>query len=104
MTEKIEISAEELAILEELKPLFIEARKNKLWFYCKYLNIWFSPDEAEKKHKEGKFIFSAVNWELRDPMKELNNLKVNINKAKQAYKQFINRLIYEKYSFIIKDF
>lgn len=82
-------------ILEELKPLFIEAREKNLWFYCGYQCIWFSPDELKAEHDKGMIIWGPVNWKLRNPKEELGNLVENVNRAKQAVISFKERLIYE---------
>lgn len=70
-------------ILDELEPLFEKAEKEDLWFYCSYQNLWFSPDDLRKRHKNGQYIWSIDNWELRDPKEKLAMLeekKIKIQK------------------------
>lgn len=68
-----------------LTLLFEEARKNGTWFWGKYHDIWFSPDELEAEHAKGNFVWGAVNWELRDPA-EL--LLIEASRLKQAKDRF----------------
>ncbi len=70
--------AERAAILLSLQPLFAEARAKKLWFYCKYHSLWFSPAELQAEHDNEKFIWGVVNWELRDPEERIAELKEEI--------------------------
>jgi hypothetical protein len=70
--------AEKAAILLSLQPLFAEARTKKLWFYCKYHSLWFSPAELQAEHDNEKFIWGTVNWELRDPNERITELKDEI--------------------------
>ncbi|MBK6639640.1 MAG: hypothetical protein IPH08_04060 [Rhodocyclaceae bacterium] len=47
--------------------MFAEARRDGLWFRCTYQDLWFSPDDLEAAQANGRFIWSAMNWELRPP-------------------------------------
>lgn len=51
-----------------LQPLIEEARRRRLWLYCRYQNLWFSPAELEAENANGKFRWGPVNFELRDPL------------------------------------
>lgn len=62
-------------ILKELEPLFVQAMDEKLWFYCNYQDLWFSPKELREKHAEGRFIWGAVNWQLKDPNERVRYLE-----------------------------
>jgi hypothetical protein len=59
-------------ILAGLRPMFEKARREGLWFYCNYQGLWFSPDELEAEQKRGSFVWGAVNWQLRDPMVQID--------------------------------
>lgn len=54
-------------IIATLDPLFAQARREGLWFYGSYHDIWFSPDELRAHQANGQFVWGAVNWKLRDP-------------------------------------
>jgi len=62
-------------ILAELNPLIQQARDEGKWLWCRYQGLWFSPDQLEAEHEEGRFIWGAVNWELRDPQERLEEAK-----------------------------
>lgn len=64
------------ASCEALDELFKRARKEHLWFFLGGLTgpIWFSPDELEAQQKEGKFIWGADNWRLRNPQERVQEL------------------------------
>lgn len=70
-------------ILKGMGPLFDRAEKEKLWFYCRYQNMWFSPKELKDYQAREQFLWGAVNWELRDPatkLEELELLRLNTGK------------------------
>lgn len=66
------------SILDELEPLFEKAVKENLWFHCNYQDLWYSPAYLRQCHKEGRFIWGTVNWELLDPRKQLYNIESRI--------------------------
>lgn len=63
------------AILNELQPLFDQAKREGLWFFCNYQSLWFSPGELQREQARGSFVWGAVNWQLRDPAERLLELK-----------------------------
>ena len=71
-------------LLYELQPLFEKAEKEGLWFFSSYYQIWFSPKELKKQHKEESFLWGAVNWKLLDPNEELQEFDVKIEACKLA--------------------
>ncbi len=76
------------SILIDLAPLFEEAAAKGLWFYCSYQGLWFSPQQLADKHAEGKFIWGAVNWRLRDPAERLHELLKEKEAAEKAFVLF----------------
>ena len=79
-------------ILIELEAMFEKAEKEELWFYSYYQNLWFSPKELRRKHKEGKFVWGITNWTLRNPSEkiaELEQSKRTINKEIENIKSRI---------------
>lgn len=55
------------SILTLLEPLFERAEREGLWFYCSYQSLWFSPAQLRAAHKDGRFIWGPMNWQLRVP-------------------------------------
>ena len=84
-------------ILEELNPLFEQAEKEGKWFFSQSLAgvFWFSPAELKTEHENEKFIWSAANWELRNPNVQLLNLKDKIYMAHKKYDEFLARIATE---------
>lgn len=80
------------AVKASLAPLFKEAREKKLWFFTDYQQIWFSPDELAAQHKAGKFLWGAVNWQLRNPVEALQALDLKIADAQEERDRFAARL------------
>ena len=80
------------AVKASMAPLFREALAKKLWFFTSYQQIWFSPEELAAQHAQGKFLWGAVNWQLRDPVEALNDLDRKIADAQDARKRFVARL------------
>ncbi len=79
-------------IAKGLEPLFEEARERGLWFFCHYQQIWFSPDELERQHAEGKFRWGAINWQLRDPEEHVSGLVKARDAAESELDAFLKRL------------
>lgn len=79
-------------ILASLDPLFKEAEEKGLWFYCDYQQLWLSPKELKKHHKDGIFIWGAMNWQLRDPNDLLILAEEKIRKAKDNLDDVKNRI------------
>jgi hypothetical protein len=75
-----------------LAPLIGEARRRKLWLYCSYQGLWFSPDELAKENANGKFLWGPVNWQLRDPAEGLARLAQKVDDARAEMNRFIARL------------
>lgn len=54
-------------VAAQLEPLFQKAENEGLHFRSTYRGLWFSPAELRKEQLNGKFLWGASNWELRDP-------------------------------------
>lgn len=54
-------------VAAELEPLFQKAENEGLHFRSSYRGVWFSPSELRRQHLQGKFLWGASSWELRDP-------------------------------------
>lgn len=80
------------AIIESLEPLFEEAERKKLWFYCQSQGVWFSPKELRKAHAEGCFVWGPVNWTLSDPQVRLRQLICDEQEAARCVQHFRNRI------------
>lgn len=61
-------------ILKTLEPLFARARAERLWFYCSYQALNFSPSELTELQSKGRFCWGSVNWELIDPRELLKDV------------------------------
>ena len=79
-------------VKESLKPLFEKARREDLWFRCRYQELWFSPDELEKAQDRGSFLWGHENWMLDDPREHLADLKRRAEHAERAVREFEKRL------------
>lgn len=55
------------AVAAELAELIGNAKAEGKWLWCNYQDLWFSPDELAAQNANGKFLWGAVNWRLRDP-------------------------------------
>jgi len=65
----------------ELKTLIEQARVERKWLFCSYQGLWFSPDQLEQAHREGRFMWGAVNWQLRDPSEQLAAAERKVREA-----------------------
>jgi hypothetical protein len=75
-----------------LQPLIAQARKEGKWLHSRYQDIWFSPDELEALNREGRFLWGAVNWTLRDPNEMVQEKAKVLKKAEQDYLNAQKRL------------
>ena len=80
-------------ILKSLEPLFEKAKKEKLFFFCYYQNLWFTPKELRQHHKEGTFIWEKANWELRNPKEETIRLKRLILNLEMKLKEWESKIL-----------
>jgi hypothetical protein len=87
-----EMVDEAQAVKASMAPLFREAREKKLWFYTSYQQIWFSPDELAALNAEGRLLWGAANWRLRDPVEELATLDRKIADAQAERDRFAARI------------
>ena len=79
-------------ILEGLKPMFEEAEAKGLWFHSPYQDMWFSPRELEEWQNKGKFVWGAVNWELRSPQERVDRLEEKILETRNQINEFAKRI------------
>lgn len=68
--------------MNSLQPMFVQAEKQGLWFYCRYQSLWFSPTSLHKEQANGRFRWGAMNWELRDPLERVRELR---HEGKEAF-------------------
>lgn len=76
----------------EMRPLFAQARAEGKWFWGRYHDIWFSPDELEAEQRNGKFRWGPVNWELLDPKDYLADSKRRLDAAREEHERRILRV------------
>lgn len=84
-----------MSLTKDMQPLFERARKEKLWFYTPYQGIWFSPRELAIAQAEGRFMWSAQNWQLANPVEHLEQLDRERARAESVYEQFRERLAHD---------
>lgn len=84
--------SEKEEILLSLQPLFEKAEKEKLWFYCSYQDLWFSPKELKDMQKAGRFIWGEVNWVLKDPLEKVRWIEKRIEDSRKERENFIKRI------------
>lgn len=68
------------------------ARIKRLWLWCRYQDLWFSPDELKAANDDGRFIWSAVNWEMRSPAEHIEEMDRKIDALTKARDAFIQRV------------
>ncbi|ATF13594.1 hypothetical protein A616_16890 [Brevibacillus brevis X23] len=72
--------------------MFEEAEAKKLWFYCSYQGLWFSPSELKQAQNEGRFLWGAVNWQLRDPNEKLAEMQLQQQSLSKEIERFKGRI------------
>lgn len=80
------------AILAGLEPLLQDAEAEGKWLHCAYQNLWFSPEELRAHHRDGRFVWGAINWSLRDPaVYRLEEVRKFLD-ARDRYRKALARL------------
>jgi hypothetical protein len=83
---------EKQIILDALQPLFERAEREGLWFNCSYQDLWFSPNELRKLHKENRFVWGAQNWRLRNPQERLNQFENDERRLNHEKNEFLAKI------------
>jgi hypothetical protein len=71
------------AIMGPLNELIEQARHEGKWLWCRYQDLWFSPDKLEAANKNGQFRWGVVNWKLRDPNERLQEAEDRLDDARR---------------------
>lgn len=66
---------------EQLAAMIKTARDTGKWLWCYYQDLWFSPDQLEKEHSKGRFLWGVVNWKLRDPHERIEEAQKQVRMA-----------------------
>jgi len=82
-----------LRIQKDLENLFDLAETQKLWFWSRKHDLWFSPDDLKELQSTGRFVWGKDNWELRDPREKLDRLKRLAKNSANDVKEFEKRII-----------
>ena len=93
-SEHMSVSVEKQAILMSLDPLFQEAEEKGLWFYHKSDEageIWCSPEYLRFKQSEGEYVWAPEHWELRNPVRCLDSLRVQAESKVLEYNRLASR-------------
>lgn len=72
--------------------MFAEAKEKNLWLYCGYQDLWFSPKELKDAQAEGRFIWGAENFKLRNPYELMNELSDRADKIEEQKKSLRMRI------------
>jgi len=70
-----------MSIHDQLLELTAKARAEGKWLFCAYQHLWMSPDQLDEANRKGRFLWSPVNWELRDPKERINEAKNRVQHA-----------------------
>lgn len=67
----------------QLDQMFEQADATGYWFFSDNLagKFWFTAAELQAEHENGKFLWSAGNWTLRDPREALQEALDGSNAA-----------------------
>lgn len=69
----------------QLHDLIEQARAERKWLWCRYQDLWFSPDQLQEQNRNGKFLWGPVNWQLRDPAERIAEAKRRADVAVGEY-------------------
>ncbi len=66
-----------------MPELFTQARRDGMWLYSAYQNLWFTPDELELEQAKGGFRWGPINWQLRLPEQYIEYATRKLNEAQR---------------------
>lgn len=75
-----------------LQHLYDDAKASGRWFWCRYQDMWFTPDELKQANAEGRFRWGPVNWRLRDPNERLEEIDKEIQCLQEQRELFKQRI------------
>lgn len=81
------------SVIKGMKPMIEKARRNGMWLWSRYQDLWFSPDELESKQAAGRFCWGPANWSLRHPSERLKELESRCDRAFRECMEFRDRLL-----------
>lgn len=81
-----------LEIIESMKPVIEEARRQRKWLLSTYHDIWLTPDELEKHQEAGSFCWGPPNWQLRDPHDLLERANGKVIEAQRHAAHILKRI------------
>ena len=67
-----------------LRPLIAQARAEGKWLYCRYAQVWFSPNDLVRDNRNGSFCWGPDNFELRHPAEYLVEKEAKVREATDA--------------------
>jgi hypothetical protein len=70
-----------------LTELINEARVKGKWLWCRYQDLWFSPEQLEAQNADGKFRWGVDNFELRDPQEYIEEARRRAEFAQETYER-----------------
>ncbi len=79
-------------LLRSLAPLFKKAEDHGLWFHSRYQDLWFSPSELRHEHENDRLLFSAENWQLKNPQLQIDYLESKVRSAEKDLENFKRRV------------
>lgn len=74
-------------IADQLRGLIQQARSERKWLWCRYQDMWFSPDQLEEANRDGRFLWGPVNWQLRDPQERVDEARRRLESAEAEYER-----------------
>jgi hypothetical protein len=98
-SEHMSVSVEKQAILMSLDPLFQEAEEKGLWFFHKSDEageIWCSPEYLRFKHSEDEYVWAPEHWELRNPVRYMDSLRVQAESKVLEFNSLASRFGQDK--------
>ncbi len=78
--------------MNAMEKLFADAEAKGHWLYCCYQGLWFSPNELKSQQANGKFLWGASNWSVRDPQEGLDSLTRKVGEAQKEVDAFRGRM------------
>lgn len=79
-------------IVEPIIKLVQEAKEKKKYIYIEHINLWISPDEFEKKLRNGWYVYHISLLKLRNPEELIEELEREILDKRKEVKKVLKEI------------
>lgn len=81
-----------IKVIRTVEDLIDVAEAQKLWIYCTYQDLWWTPAELRRDRAEGRFHWELTNFQQRDPQEVLASCMKDVADAQARLERVRQRM------------